>query len=73
MAPSLNNNGQSPRPATVDVRHLFHVVLDRAWIVLSVFVAVALLTVGYLQRSPRIYAATATLQVETAGTEALKV
>jgi len=64
MTPSLNNNGRVTRPATVDVRHLYHVVLDRAWIVLSVFVAVALLTVGYLQRSPRIYAATATLQVE---------
>ena len=31
---------------------------------MSVFVAVVLLTVGYLHRSPRIYAATATLQVE---------
>lgn len=47
-----------------DVRQLLNVILDRAWIILSVFVVVGLLTFGYLQRSPRIYAATATLQVE---------
>ena len=59
-------------PRGIDLRHLFHTLLDRAWIVLSVFVLVTLLTIAYLQRAPRIYAATATLQVEQQEQKILK-
>jgi capsular exopolysaccharide synthesis family protein len=56
----------------MDLRQLIHVFAERAWIILSVFVLVTLLVVGYVQRLPRIFAATATLQVEQQEQKILK-
>ncbi|MBL9168293.1 MAG: polysaccharide biosynthesis tyrosine autokinase [Verrucomicrobiales bacterium] len=74
------NNGYPPdRPAVentgsgqMDARYVFHVILERAWIVASVFVVALLVTVAYLNRAPRIFAATATLQVEQREQKILK-
>ena len=56
----------------MDLRQIYHIVLDRAWMVLGVFVVAVLLTVGYVQRAPRIFASTATLQVEQQEQKILK-
>jgi succinoglycan biosynthesis transport protein ExoP len=65
-APESAGGGQ------MDVRFLFHVLMERAWIVVTVFVVGLLLTVAYLNRAPRIFAATATLQVEQREQKILK-
>jgi polysaccharide biosynthesis transport protein len=53
----------APR-ATMDLRTVYHALLEKLWLILLCFVISAVFTAAHLQRAPRIYAATATLQVE---------
>ncbi len=57
----------SPEGKTVssfDLRTVYHVLLDRAWVIAVCVVVTLLLAAGYIQRTPNKYASTATLQVE---------
>jgi capsular exopolysaccharide synthesis family protein len=47
-----------------DLKAFAYTLLERAWVVLLCAAAAAFITLGYAKRSPRIYAATAILQVE---------
>jgi succinoglycan biosynthesis transport protein ExoP len=53
----------SPRPP-LDLQTIYHALLERLWLVALCFVIAAVLTAAQIHRAPRIYAATATLQVE---------
>jgi succinoglycan biosynthesis transport protein ExoP len=48
----------------LDFRTLWHLLMEKFWMVLLTFVVVLLLTAAHLHRAPRIFAATATIQVE---------
>ena len=54
---------QAP-PSSFDLKTLWHVFLERFWIVLLCAVVGVLGAVGYIQRAPVLYAATATVRVE---------
>lgn len=63
------NSPQHPKDelaptSSFDFRVFYHTLLEKSWLVAICFVVGLLLTLGYLQRAPRIYAATVTLQVE---------
>lgn len=47
-----------------DAQHLIQVLLDRLWIIALCVVVASLAAAVYLRRAPRIYQATATVQVE---------
>lgn len=48
----------------LDLRTLFYVLLERAWVVLLLAVAGLLLAAGYIKRAPVLYSSTATLEVQ---------
>ena len=50
--------------SSVDLRQLYHVLLERIWAVLLVLILTAFLGGLYVVRSPKIYSATMTLQVD---------
>ena len=50
--------------STVDLRQVYHVFLERIWAVLLVVILTTFLGGLYVVRSPKIYSATLTLQVE---------
>ncbi len=54
----------SSSSSPLDFRTLSHLLMEKFWIVLMCFVMVLLLTAAHLHKAPRIYAATATIQVE---------
>ena len=55
---------QPPRPVALDFRTIYHAIVERLWIVAFCFVVAAVFTAAHLRRAPRVFAATATLQVE---------
>lgn len=50
----------------VDFRHLWHLLLERIWIVIFCIVAGLFLALGYLARTPKVYQGHVTLEVEVA-------
>lgn len=58
---------------TFDFKMLWHVLVERFWIVLLCLVVAILGAVGYIQRAPVLYAATATVRVEPEEQKILKV
>jgi capsular exopolysaccharide synthesis family protein len=57
-----------PSPATgndpLDIRAIYHLVLEKLWLIALCFLVAGLATTAHLLRSPRIYAARSVLQVE---------
>src|ERR1043166_4124104 len=48
----------------LDFRSVYHVFLEKAWILVTCLIVAVFWAVGYLQRAPVLFSATATLQVE---------
>ena len=68
-----NNHSSAPQngafnlggdDANLNLRHYWHVVLERRWMVISVFISVMILTLIYLFRATPIYEATAVIQID---------
>jgi capsular exopolysaccharide synthesis family protein len=49
---------------TVNLRHYWHVILERRWLVITGFISVFLLCLVYLYKAPRIYSALTRLQID---------
>jgi succinoglycan biosynthesis transport protein ExoP len=56
-----------------DAQHLIQVLLDRLWIIALCVVIASLVAAVYVRRAPRIYQATATVQIEQQEQKALKI
>jgi capsular exopolysaccharide synthesis family protein len=54
----------SSAEAVVNIRHYWHVILERRWLVLTAFFTVLLLTAIYLVRAPKVYEAVARIQID---------
>ena len=48
----------------INLRHYWHVILERRWLVITAFVSVFILALIYLYKAPRIYQATARMQID---------
>lgn len=48
-----------------NLRHYYHVILERRWLVIAAFISVFVLTIIYLAKAPRIYQAAARLQINS--------
>lgn len=49
---------------SINLRHYWHVVLERRWLVITAFVSVFILCLIYLAKAPRIYQATTRLEIK---------
>lgn len=59
--------------SSFDFRNLYHTLLEKLWLILICLIGAAVLTGVYIHKSPRIYASTATLQVEQEEQRVVKV
>jgi capsular exopolysaccharide synthesis family protein len=48
----------------LNLRHYWHIVLERRWLVIATFISVFVLCLVYLFKAPRIFAASARLQID---------
>ncbi|MEW6156843.1 MAG: polysaccharide biosynthesis tyrosine autokinase [Verrucomicrobiota bacterium] len=59
---------QSPNPTSLDqtlnLRHYWHVILERRWLVITAFISVVVLSIIYLFKATPIYQATTRLQID---------
>jgi polysaccharide biosynthesis transport protein len=63
----VNTHSQKPPAPTEDsanLRHYWHVILERRWLVVTAFISVFVLCMFYLVKAPRIYQATVRLQID---------
>lgn len=56
--------GDELASSNLNIRYYWHVVLQRRWLVIATFVSVFVLCLVYLFKAPRIYAASARLQID---------
>lgn len=54
----------APAEDTTNLRHYWHVILERRWLVVTAFISVFVLCMFYLVKAPRIYQATVRLQID---------
>ena len=59
-----NQSGHSQLVQNINLRHYWHTVLERRWLVLTAFFTIILLTAFYLFRAEKIYAATVRIQID---------
>src|SRR5437773_3613185 len=52
------------REENVNLRHYWHVILERRWLVIAAFISVFVLSLIYLAKAPRIFQAVARIQID---------
>src|SRR5688572_28888074 len=71
-----NQSGQSghiPFAQNINLRHYWHTVLERRWLVLTAFFTILLLTALYLFRATPIYSASVRIQIDRESSNPLNV
>ena len=53
-----------PQEESVNLRHYWHVLLERRWLVITAFISIFVLSLIYLFKAQPIYQATARLQID---------
>ncbi len=72
--PAPSPEQRPPTPVTgFDAKRLYHTLIERLWLIVVCLVLAALLTAGYIQRQPVLYAASAVVQIEQEETRVVKV
>jgi capsular exopolysaccharide synthesis family protein len=54
----------APSDDNTNLRHYWHVILERRWLVVTAFISVFVLCMFYLVKAPRIYQATVRVQID---------
>jgi len=71
---ATNDSVESLSPAAnLNLRHYWHVVLERRWLVIATFVSVFALCLVYLYKAPKIYQASTRLQIDRESESALNL
>ncbi|MCF7669664.1 MAG: polysaccharide biosynthesis tyrosine autokinase [Verrucomicrobia bacterium] len=58
---------------SINLRHYWHIIMERRWIVLSAFLTILFLSGIYLFKAPRIYEAKAQLQIDSEAEKVLNI
>src|SRR5689334_12225396 len=58
---------------TLNLRHYWHVILERRWLVITAFISIFILSLIYLFRATPIYQASARLQIDREQENLLRV
>lgn len=71
---ATNDTIESASPANaVNLRHYWHVILERRWLVIATFVSVFVLCLVYLYKAPKIFQASTRLQIDRESESALNL
>lgn len=74
---NMDNNNLSladqPIAEGINLRHYWHVTLERRWLVITVFLSILILSLVYLFRAPKIYEAVAVLQIDRESENVLNI
>ncbi|MFO1499092.1 MAG: polysaccharide biosynthesis tyrosine autokinase [Verrucomicrobiota bacterium] len=62
-----------PQEDSVNLRHYWHVILERRWLVITAFISIFVLSLIYLFKATPIYQATARLQIDREQENMLRV
>ena len=57
-------NDHENQEASLDLRHYWHIVLERRWLVVATFLGVFALSIIYLVKATPVYTAVATMQID---------
>ena len=68
-----NQPGHTPFAQNINLRHYWHTVLERRWLVLTAFFTILLLTALYLFRATPIYSASVRIQIDRESANPLNV
>ena len=68
-----NQSGHIPFAQNINLRHYWHTVLERRWLVLTAFFTILLLTALYLFRATPIYSASVRIQIDRESSNPLNV
>jgi succinoglycan biosynthesis transport protein ExoP len=68
----LTSDAASPHD-NINLRHYWHVILERRWLVIAAFISVFVLSLIYLAKAPRIYQAVARVQIDRESDNILNV
>ncbi|MCI0534680.1 MAG: polysaccharide biosynthesis tyrosine autokinase [Verrucomicrobiales bacterium] len=61
---NLIQAGQSPADESVNLRHYWHIILERRWLVIAAFISVFVLSLIYLFKATPIFLASARIQID---------
>src|SRR4051794_15600959 len=68
-----NNHQDSASDQSANLRHYWHIILERRWLVITAFFTILILTAIYLFRAVPIYQATARIQIDRENNNPLKL
>ncbi len=63
----------APARSSFDFKKIFHILLERAWLIVTCLVLAVVGTIFYLQKSPPLFASTATVMVEQSDQKVVNV
>ncbi len=70
---SIQQSGQTGAEESVNLRHYWHVILERRWLVIAAFISVFILSLIYLFKATPIYLAGARIQIDREAEGILRV
>ncbi|MBI2947522.1 MAG: polysaccharide biosynthesis tyrosine autokinase [Verrucomicrobia bacterium] len=70
---NLGQFNQTGQEDTINLRHYWHVILERRWLIMTAFISVFVLSLIYLFKATPIYRATARLQIDPEADNILRV
>ncbi|MSU62224.1 MAG: polysaccharide biosynthesis tyrosine autokinase [Pedosphaera sp.] len=70
---SFQQSGQTGAEESVNLRHYWHVILERRWLVIAAFISVFVLSLIYLFKATPIYLAGARIQIDREAEGILRV
>jgi len=71
--PSQPQQGGLAQEDTINLRHYWHVVLERRWLIITAFISVFVLSLIYLFKATPIYQATARIQINQENDNILRI
>lgn len=71
--PSQPQQGGLAQEDTINLRHYWHVILERRWLIITAFISVFVLSLIYLFKATPIYQATARIQINQENDNILRI
>jgi polysaccharide biosynthesis transport protein len=72
-APHARPSTPPPPAHGMDLKRIYHVLMERLWLVATCLVVATLLTLGYIQRQPTLFQANAVVQIDQEDVRMVKV
>lgn len=70
---NLQSSNTATQEDTINLRHYWHVVLERRWLIITAFISVFVLSLIYLFKATPIFQATVTMQIDPESDNILRI